>query len=777
MFLSFKAGKKFWISFIAVELLITCIAGFVYSRREKVELNYAQEDLFYDSGESGFYVDMSTGHSYVATPAFSLPKGLYTVEAEYEFMGGNGTALEVQYAGGRLDERIAKIPLKASGSLSCDFKVRYAEPLKVWGRLTGDAVDGDYILLRNVRVFTSPIATRNFLFGIVACFLLIDGLVILYLLKDKVFTNEKMKLRFKILFLLFVTSNIPLMTNYLFGNSYDMGFHLQRMEGISIALQNGVFPVKIVPEWLNGHGYAASVFYGDFLLYIPAVLRIFGVSIQAAYKFYIIFINALTIFIAYHCFSKMSNDKAGIVCTVVYSLNIYRLYSIFARGAAGEYAAMAFMPLVVYGLWRIYTLPEESKEHSRSWIPLTIGCSGIFLSHMLTTEITALFIILTVFVLWKKTIRKKTLLVFGKAVAAMICCNLWFLVPFLDYMFSGTYVINNLDSYTPYKLEGRSAVVAQLFMTDYLAMGGPVGLNQGAIADMPRTVGCAAMAALAGWIVLCFGKKERNISEKKEEYLVVFLIALSLFMTTYLFPYTWFVDRIPILKMSVKSLQYPWRFLVISGLLLAYLSCIILKKEWIAQKHRNILAGLLLFLSVWQGISYMSECLNTGHIYQVYQAGELDFLDVGYGEYIPVAWDKYTGLDEYKEKYVDRLTYDTDNVQIDDWHREKNGIAVSLSNHSDKIAQVEVPLILYKGYYATADSGEKLQVIPGESYRVSVSVPAGFTGSFQVRFKEPWYWRVCEAVSLLTVAGIVIYMIRDKKKTGVLKKQADAIKC
>ncbi|MCM1427762.1 MAG: hypothetical protein NC118_14265, partial [Eubacterium sp.] len=60
MFLSFKAGKKFWISFIAVELLITCIAGFVYSRREKVELNYAQEDLFYDSGESGFYVDMST---------------------------------------------------------------------------------------------------------------------------------------------------------------------------------------------------------------------------------------------------------------------------------------------------------------------------------------------------------------------------------------------------------------------------------------------------------------------------------------------------------------------------------------------------------------------------------------------------------------------------------------------------------------------------------------------------------------------------------------------
>ena len=44
--------------------------------------------------------------------------------------------------------------------------------------------------------------------------------------------------------------------------------------------------------------------------------------------------------------------------------------------------------------------------------------------------------------------------------------NLWFLVPFLDYMISGTYVINNADKYMPYQIEKNGAAVAQLFMAD-----------------------------------------------------------------------------------------------------------------------------------------------------------------------------------------------------------------------------------------------------------------------------------------------------------------------
>ena len=42
-----------------------------------------------------------------------------------------------------------------------------------------------------------------------------------------------------------------------------------------------------------------------------------------------------------------------------------------------EYTAIMFMPLVLYGMWRVYMLPEESKEHGRSWIPLTIGCAEL----------------------------------------------------------------------------------------------------------------------------------------------------------------------------------------------------------------------------------------------------------------------------------------------------------------------------------------------------------------------------------------------------------------
>ena len=40
-----------------------------------------------------------------------------------------------------------------------------------------------------------------------------------------------------------------------------------------------------------------------------------------------------------------------------------------------------------------------------------------------------------------------------KSITAVVLLNLWFLVPFLDYMISGTYVINNADKYMPYQIE------------------------------------------------------------------------------------------------------------------------------------------------------------------------------------------------------------------------------------------------------------------------------------------------------------------------------------
>ena len=107
-------------------------------------------------------------------------------------------------------------------------------------------------------------------------------------------------------------------------------------------------------------------------------------------------------------------------------MNIYRLTCIYTRAAVGEYTAMTFMPLVLYGLWKLYTLPEDTEEYKNSWFTIAAGCTGIFLSHMITTEITALFVIISAVIMWRKLFRKKAIMTILKSITAVVLLNLWF---------------------------------------------------------------------------------------------------------------------------------------------------------------------------------------------------------------------------------------------------------------------------------------------------------------------------------------------------------------
>ena len=758
-----RFNKKIWLCIFLLEVILLGVSWIALRHRPYIELSYTQDDLVYNNGEAGFYLDSSYNARYVTTPEITLPRGFYTLEAECEYQGS--TRIEVVYSDERVNANVSDtINPSNHARVACDFRVTYTDrPLQVRGRLGGDSGEGDYILVRNIRIVSSPLTVKNTLFRITLFLVFIDLLLFGICHREYIKISEERAFDIKILILLVVIVSIPLMVNYLFVEAHDLRFHLARIEGIKNELLNGSFPVKMQSSWLYGHGYPVSIFYGDVFLYIPAILRIFGVPLWASYNFYVLLINTGTVFLGYYCFSKMGTARTGLVCTIIYSLNIYRLYDVYTRMAVGEYTALMFLPLVLYGMWRIYTLPEESEEHGRSWIPLSTGCLGIFFSHMLSTEITAFFIILAAILLWKRTFRKRTFYVLLKAGVSTLLLGIWFLVPFFDYLTSGTYIINDPSAYVRYRLEGRGAFPAQLVMNVFSAMhdASATQTSVGAAHDMPLNVGLASMFALAGWFVFCCGKK-RDVAEKKEEYLAVFLSVLSLGMTLYCFPWTWLVDKLPILQMVVRSIQFAWRFFAIAGLMLVWLLNIILQKEWIAKKQRQIFAGLLVFIAFWQGISYVSGVLDEASLVNAFQTVHMD---IEGAEYLLVDWGTGYKITDYTKDYVDQLTYEEGIISVEDWHRDKGAVVVSLTNNGNETMQVEVPLINYKGYHAIADSGDELAILPGTSYRISVSVPAGFDGSFRVAFKEPWYWRISEIISLSALLGIIIYQVYAKKKS------------
>ena len=74
----------------------------------------------------------------------------------------------------------------------------------------------------------------------------------------------------------------PALTNGGAANGADWSFHLSRIEGIANGLREGQFPVRVYSMAKDGYGYAPSLFYGELLLYFPAVLRLLGMSVQGA---------------------------------------------------------------------------------------------------------------------------------------------------------------------------------------------------------------------------------------------------------------------------------------------------------------------------------------------------------------------------------------------------------------------------------------------------------------------------------------------------------------
>ena len=101
-------------------------------------------------------------------------------------------------------------------------------------------------------------------------FCMLDGILYLYIFQRQTVQKWLYKngvIAVGMLALLFVTE-LPMTMNYI-PKGYDLRFHYYRLYSIAEGLRDGLFPVKIQPEWFNGYGYATGIFYGDIFLSWP----------------------------------------------------------------------------------------------------------------------------------------------------------------------------------------------------------------------------------------------------------------------------------------------------------------------------------------------------------------------------------------------------------------------------------------------------------------------------------------------------------------------------
>nr|MCR4696454.1 hypothetical protein [Lachnospiraceae bacterium] len=270
-------------------------------------------------------------------------------------------------------------------------------------RVRSDYAGTESVVIKETNGFYSEI-----ILYLVILFSIVD-LIIYRLQKSSTDDKEEVK-KNKVILIIFATTivlSLPLMLNYLL-DGHDLSFHLMRIEGIKQSILDGRFPARMDMFALEGQGYADPIYYPYLFLYIPALLRVFGLSIMHSYKFFLGFLNLAGCIIAYLSFKGITkNTKASIVGMIVYNLAPYHVACLYSRGALGEAQAYIFIPLIAYGVYKLLSKENPFNELKKGIVALMLGFTGILESHILSVEMTGIMLIICLILCIKRTFRIK----------------------------------------------------------------------------------------------------------------------------------------------------------------------------------------------------------------------------------------------------------------------------------------------------------------------------------------------------------------------------------
>lgn len=753
---------------VEILLLLVCIGG-LFGRHAVYEYGVEQMTAnfgVYEEERGGYVANAETvepgisGHL-VDFSNIALPKGVYRVRLEYSTDANMQNMCTVSDASAGHKGLLTNGEMLYSGLTQTDFDMWLLQDTS--SLIVHAQYNQGELVVRGLTICQTNMLHRIILFIYLCLALLTDG-IYLYKKYDDVY-GAALSQKNVLLGLLAITllSSIPLMTDYII-SSGDIGYHLLRIEGLKDGILSGQLPVRIAPDWQQGNGYADAIFYGQTLLLPAALLRMIGFTVNTSYRIYMVLINAATAWLSYYCFHKIFKDRyVGLLCSLLHTMSIYRLYKTYMCGALGETFGSLFLPLLIYGFYRVFTEDVKAGEYRWSFLPLLIGFTGIIQSHMLTCEIAGGFTILLCIVLWKKVFRKETFWALAKAAVGSILAAAWFIVPFLDYMLTGDFVIHHVSGRT---IQARGLYPAHLFAFPTLFGGEVFVYENGMKATAPMGIGFCLLAVWLIWGYLrAVGRIRQNAPQplNKQELALGRIMwcfaGLSMLMCLSLFPWDQIQSLNRITAVLVSSLQFPNRLLSMGTMCCVCVAGVISVYIFRSgnRSGKVFWAGTLVALTLLTSVFLETDCLYKSGFMRVYNDEGMGNGYISGAEYLPYGTDA--------SQLIYREPIPGGDVEIESSEKGPLTVEVSCRNPGGESA-LNLPLLYYKGYRAyDRDTGDRLEVYAGANNTVHVKVPAGYEGTIRTAFVSPWYWRLAEAVSLVFCIGLAVWYRRVRRRT------------
>ena len=509
---------------------------------------------------------------------------------------------------------------------------------------------------------------------------------------------------------------------------HDIMFHLGRLQEIASELKKGQFPVRYEHDAWWGYGYISSTMYPNIFLYFPALLCMAGVPLYRAYNIYVIAINIATVLIAYYSFERIyKGDKWGLLATIIYCFSAYRFANVYRRTAVGEYTAMAFIPLLVYGFYHVY-FEDEEENIFRRIAPIVISVFGVLESHMLTTEMLAMFILIFAVIYIRRTLQilKELFL----ALLIIVLTNAFFLVPFLSEYLTEKMAINTTIS--AFGVDGEGLYLSQFFKP--FAEGRGSDLSWSAEHEEFLALGVALVLSVAAMAVVCIFYKKLILTARDK---VAFKAALTMtglgliaaVLSTVYFPWGYFEKSDSFIATLMCSIQFPWRYLAIQTICFTVAGVYAMRTIYYKLRQYSLKKG------VKKARLYYIGLVTVFTIIAVAQAGI-------FYRYLSLSCPTLTAT------YIDGWPGEYDSLYLlngTDRHTVGDDLEVVYSGST-----VSLPVFGYEHVKARDADGVEIPYTLGDNNRIVIAA-ADYSEDLNIDFEVPWLWRVAEIVTIISI--------------------------
>ena len=756
-----KSPKKYLIFLLVIELLfLSYSVNSLYQNYGTTKtFEFSAWDFSNRMGElkgNSFYVDDSyifdtEGNllpsglkTFTYGPYAVLTKGSYTITLHYntDTDGNQCYPFSNMLSSSQLKSAY-RIPLsKEKNSVTFDLLLEQnTKDLEIITEYNGTG---------NLRIDKMTI-TKTPVFYIRNIFTTFAGCLIVLVIYYFYVSNKEKRKTILALTLIILSASYPLFTDYITAG-HDLPFHLNRIEGLAQGLQSGIFPVKIHPFWINDYGYAVGVFYGDAFLYLPAFLYLAGFTLTESYKVYVFLINLATVLFSWKCFERIfKSNNFGILAAFLYTLAPYRLSNMYLRASVGEYTALTFLPIVLYGFYRIFTEDYTQKNYWKNFLLPALGLTGIIQCHIISCEMVGIFIIIICLIMLNRICKLRVFLTLCLAAFTTLLLNLGFLIPFLNY-FGGDFVMNS-ENFNSVPIQASGAYIPQLFAIFNNGVGSSSSTASGMAGEMPLGIGFALFLGLLlfFYIRFCDSKTKETGIFHNFINLSALLTVLALFMSTNSFPWNTIANISELVKKLVHNMQFPWRFLTITTLFSVIITAYALqltRKYYSRETFIRMLSIITCFLVISTSWFYY-EILNENIPLRYFNSTDLNSMLIGSEEYLP----EDTNISELP----DGVPLPGEGVEIQSFTKNGTTIRLQVTSHASD-SHVDLPLLYYDGYVATSDT-TSLSLQRGKNNVIRLDIPANFNGIVTIAFREPLSWRIGELISAITALGIIIGLL------------------